>query len=99
MCTQSLRIPYLYGDGCQNTFIIFDLLAYPHYFTDTFIENAHKALLREERDDALILLPTTDSDTVIMKVLEPDGSFANFCGNGARVIAAYLYKQFGLPKR
>lgn len=95
----NIHIPYLRGEGCLNTFILFDLINNPALYTEIFIARALQALHAEGADDALILMPTDRNNVIIMHVLEPDGSFANFCGNGARVVAAYLIKQFGLPKR
>lgn len=83
---------YWLGEGCQNTFVLFDLLQHPELFSDTFVTYAHECLLTEQRDDALILLPmgsTNHLQRIKMVIVEPDGSFAAFCGNGARVIAAY----------
>lgn len=90
----NIRIPFWRGEGCANTFIVFDLIASPELFTEDFIQKAHRALLEEKCDDALILLPTQEPRTFVMKVLEPDGSFAQFCGNGSRVIAAYLTQRY-----
>lgn len=89
----NIRIPFWRGEGCANTFIVFDLIESPELFTEHFIQKALLALLEEGCDDALILLPTQEPATFIMKVLEPDGSFAQFCGNGSRVVAAYLSKR------
>lgn len=83
---------YWLGDGCHNTFLIFDLLDHPEIYAEEFIAHAHQCLLAEQRDDALILLPmgsTNHLRRIKMVIVEPDGSFAAFCGNGARVIAAY----------
>ena len=89
----NIRILFWRGEGCANTFIVFDLIESPELFTEHFIQKALQALLDEGCDDALILLPTQEPATFIMKVLEPDGSFAQFCGNGSRVVAAYLSKR------
>lgn len=77
--------------------MIFDLLDHPDAFSDTFLEQAYQVLLREQKDDALILLPEQISAHVLrlkMIVLEPDRSIAAFCGNGARVVAAYLEQKY-----
>ncbi len=92
-------LPFWRGEGCLNTFIIFDLTAVPDIYNEQFLAQAHAQLIKEQVDDALILLPTYDPTMFVMKILEPDGSRASFCGNGARVIAAYLEKKLGLPKR
>ena len=98
--TTNFTIPFIKGHGCLNTFIVFDLINSPQYYTDNFINHAHRALLEQKCDDALILLPTKKTDNVSipaahMEVLEPDGSFASFCGNGARVVTAYFEQVYG----
>lgn len=102
------HIPYVLGEGNNNSFVIFDLLKNPQLYTEDFLQKAHKILLNTGRDDALILLADhvnqeTQHVYIRMIVLEPDASLAAFCGNGARVVAAYLqkyyrdeYKQFSL---
>ena len=87
--------PYWLGEGCKNAFVLFDLLQSPELLQYEFLESAHRILLCEERDDALILLPHASAQQhlkVKMLILEPDQSLAAFCGNGARVVAAYLQK-------
>ena len=93
---------YWLGEGCHNDFVIFDLLDTPETFSETFLEQAHQILLREHKDDALILLPEHISEQHVrlkMVVLEPDRSIAAFCGNGARVVAAYLEQKYAQSSR
>lgn len=93
-------IPYWIGEGCRNDFVIFDLLDAPETFSETFLDQAHQILLDERKDDALILLPEQISSQQFrlkMIVLEPDRSIAAFCGNGARVVAAYLEQKYAPP--
>lgn len=88
------------GEGCSNTFLVYDCLDHESY--DHVLQEAHASLLKSKRDDALILIKVRESrDELVMKmlVLEPDGSLAEFCGNGARVIARYLKHRFGDNKR
>jgi diaminopimelate epimerase len=90
-------IPYWLGEGCQNSFILFDLLGIPQYFDEEFLARAHQNLLVERKDDALILLPAHRHYRHLqlkMIILEPDASLAAFCGNGARVVAAYLQRWY-----
>lgn len=85
------------GEGCGNTFLIYDCLEATHLALDVVIREAHLCLIQEERDDALILRKEyEDSQKLVltMIVLEPDGSIAEFCGNGARVISCYLQQKF-----
>ncbi|GAK61431.1 diaminopimelate epimerase [Candidatus Vecturithrix granuli] len=91
---------YWLGEGCRNDFVIFDLLDEPETFSETFLNQAHQILMAERRDDALILLPEQVSSQQFrlkMIVLEPDRSIAAFCGNGARVVAAYLEQKYVRP--
>lgn len=94
-------IPYIKGEGCGNTFLIFDCLeASSEVFQDT-LEEAYQSLLREKCDDALILKTEyRDAERLILSmiVLEPDQSIAEFCGNGARVVACFLKHKFADPK-
>lgn len=93
--------PYIRGEGCGNTFLIFDCLEASPQAIDGLIKGAHESLLSEKRDDALILKTEyQDSERLIltMIVLEPDQSIAEFCGNGARVISCFLRHKFGNQK-
>ena len=88
---------YWLGEGCRNDFVIFDLLDEPGMFSEMFLYQAHQILLTERKDDALILVPEQTSSQQFrlkMIVLEPDRSIAAFCGNGARVVAAYLEQKY-----
>ncbi len=91
-------VPFMRGQGCFNTFIIIDLRQTPERYTNAFLKAAHQLLLEVGDDDVLILRRAqmgSPDRAVYMDVLEPDGSFASFCGNGARVVAAYLESQSG----
>lgn len=91
-------VPFMRGQGCFNTFIIFDLRRNPEWYTAPFMKAAHQLLLEVGDDDVLILRNAqmgASERMVHMDVLEPDGSLASFCGNGARVVAAYLELQSG----
>ena len=85
--------------GNNNRFILFDLLEKPQQYTESFVKQAHKLLVKTERDDVLILMPDhldKENNHLYLKmiVLEPDNSVAVFCGNGSRVVATYLKKQY-----
>lgn len=90
---------FIKGNGCGNTFIIFDCLDFP--FDGRVMERALELLLQENRDDALILKKEFQDEeklVLTMMVLEPDGTIAEFCGNGARVVSCYLKHKFGNQK-
>ena len=93
--------PYLRGEGCGNTFLIYDCLDASPRTIETVMTEAHDKLVTEKRDDALILKAEhSDAQKLIltMIVLEPDRSVAEFCGNGARVVCRYLQHKFGNRK-
>ncbi len=93
--------PYIRGEGCGNTFLIFDCLEASPEVIDEIIKGAHESLLKENRDDALILkteYQDYEQHVLTMIVLEPDQSIAEFCGNGARVISCFLQHKFGNQK-
>lgn len=90
------------GEGCGNTFLIFDCLDVTSDDVNQRVIEAYPHLVESGRDDALILKTEfQDNKKVIIKmiVLEPDQSIAEFCGNGARVVACYLKHRFGNDKR
>lgn len=90
--------PYIRGEGCGNTFLIFDCLDSSQEDLNKVLKEAHPLLLKENRDDALILKKEYQKGNKLvltMIVLEPDQSIAEFCGNGARVVACYLKHKFG----
>lgn len=83
-----------FAEACENTFIIINKLK------DRFLSDEEKELIlsklrSENRDDALILIDGVYENRILttkMLVLGQDGMFGEFCGNGARACAAYLYK-------
>lgn len=86
---------YFLANACQNTFVLFDCMDKSTLNAD-LIKEAHQCLVHEQRDDALILYNKTIQNgemCVQMCVLGMDGLFGEFCGNGARASAAFLYKQ------
>lgn len=94
---QASSLPPLKGEGCGNTFLIFDCLEATFFTLEDVIREAHPILLKENRDDALILRKEYEDAkklVLTMTVLEPDGSIAEFCGNGARVVSCYLQHKF-----
>lgn len=81
--------------------MIFDLLE-SHLSESDIHKDAHTLLLKEGCDDALILTKEHEDENkliVRMTVLEPDASIAEFCGNGARVVACYLNHIFKHPSK
>lgn len=86
------------AEACCNTFILFDCLdiLYPR---KEVLNLAHKRLKEENRDDALILVDgriSGNSFSAQMIVLGFDGTLGEYCGNGARACAAYLFAHYGM---
>lgn len=100
--SQVLALTYTKGEGCGNTFLIFDWLDSTCEVSPEAIQAVHSLLIRENRDDALILKKEYQDDhqlVLTMIVLEPDQSIAEFCGNGARVVSRYLQHKMGEQQR
>ncbi len=90
-----MKLTYFLAEACQNTFVFFDCIETP---PDCRLwERAHAALLKEGRDDAIILTLESKVKTTLylkMHVLGLDGKFGEFCGNGARSAAVYLFSNY-----
>lgn len=87
---------YYLAGACQNTFILFDCLHLP-MVDDAFLSQAHRHLIEEGRDDALILMDGKVIGEALysrMLVLGADGALAEFCGNGSRACASYLFDRY-----
>lgn len=87
---------YYLSEACQNTFVLFDCI-YAEEVDGAFLKQARQHLENEARDDALILLnghEKASSLFVELMVLGLDGHIAEFCGNGARACAAYLFSSY-----
>ena len=87
---------YYLAEACQNTFVLFDCL-HVSQVNGEFLSLAHDCLKRESRDDVLILVNGRIEKGAYyarMVVLGLDGALGEFCGNGARACAAYLFDRF-----
>ena len=68
-----------------------------HPSRHTHWQAVHHHLIAENRDDALILIDgneTGDAFTARMLVLGQDGTLGEFCGNGSRACAAFLFAHY-----
>lgn len=84
------------AQACQNTFLLVDCLDQTT-LKEQSVQTIHKQLLLSKRDDAMILLhgkKTRQSLSFQMIVLGVDQKFGDFCGNGSRATAAYLFKKY-----
>ncbi|MBF8263906.1 MAG: diaminopimelate epimerase [Parachlamydiales bacterium] len=87
---------YFLAEGCQNTFLIYDA-ATRRTLDPAFLKWVHSYLIKEKRDDAMILVDgQADGDTFSarMVVLGVDAELGEFCGNGSRACAAYLFSHY-----
>ncbi len=83
----------IFAEACGNTFLIHELE--PDEPIEVICHQAVETLIKKGRDSAL-LLSRISTDAWKMDVLEKDNSFSNFCGNGSRAVACYLWKKYGL---
>ena len=87
---------YYLAEACENTFVLMDCLQECMDEQKLLNQPSHY-LKMENRDDALILTQgKCEGGTLYarMLVLGLDGSLGEFCGNGSRSCAAYLYEQY-----
>lgn len=85
------------AEACHNTFVLIDCLDRASVGDDV-LRLALARLKEENRDDALILVDGRaegDSFSAQMVVLGLDGALGEYCGNGARACAAYLFAHYG----
>lgn len=94
-----MSLKYFLAEACQNTFVLFDQIGKTP--NKLFWKKVHTVLLKEQRDDALVLTLCKEEGRslyVKMHVLGVDGKFGEFCGNGARSVAAYLFESYSKYK-
>ena len=101
---------YHLAQACENTFVLFDCLdlseqdsgCTPSFIgkgvvSEPLLDWAHSCLQNEDRDDALILVGDRIEGKDLyarMVVLGLDRNLGEFCGNGARACAAYLFSKY-----
>lgn len=87
---------YLLAELNQNTFLIYDCLDSQAINPDN-LEEMHHQLVKEGRDDILILMDGEkmgDQYSGKVLLLGLDGEFGEFCGNGSLCCALYLYQKY-----
>ena len=87
---------YYFAEACKNTFLLFDYLSM-NQIDQPALQQACEHLIKEKRDDAMLLFEGQvkgDSFFARMLVLGVDGALGEFCGNGARACAAYLFSRY-----
>jgi len=96
-----LDVEFVKYHGCGNDFIIVDELGgevVPEAFKGAFSMKVCRRRFSVGADDVLFVAPSTCGAHGFMRVLEPDGTEAEMCGNGLRCVAAYLSEKLGLDK-
>lgn len=92
-----MSIDYFLADACHNTFLMVDLLDFRNLNSEQ-LEHIYGSLINANCDDAIILINGrihyTNGYRFEMKVLGCDGHFGEFCGNGTRACAAYLFEKY-----
>jgi diaminopimelate epimerase len=100
------EVPFEKYDGAGNDFVVVDSCAHVvpdraafariHCDRETGVESEVDA--RSGADGVLFLSLDDDADPpeVTMTLVQPDGSIAEMCGNGARCVAAWAADQSGL---
>lgn len=88
---------YILSQANNNTFVIVDILKEKK--ENLCYQQVHHILKKEGRDDALILTSSDDWSPCQKPVLQMliyglDGSFGEFCGNGALSCASYLFASY-----
>ncbi|MFA6915779.1 MAG: hypothetical protein WC222_05235 [Parachlamydiales bacterium] len=92
---------YYLAEANQNTFILYDFLD-KQSVDQKLLNEVQKALLFENRDDALLLVNGSEKKGAFiaqMLVLGQDGQLGEFCGNGARACGAYLFDNYPHAKQ
>lgn len=96
-----VNMKYYLAEACENTFVLVDALE-GSYDPKRLFSEAYHYLMAENRDDALILSQGQWEGEYLcmhMLVLGQDGALGEFCGNGSRACAAYLYENYPSIKR
>lgn len=84
------------AESAQNAFLICDCLKQTN-LEEIDLASLYELLLQEKRDDLLLLLNGQKEGEHLEAhylVFGCDGQFGEFCGNGARASAAYLYETY-----
>ena len=88
-----IRVPFTKMVGTGNDFIVVDTVRHPLPALRRRWPAVSKALCDRHHGigaDGLLILQPSRTAEVKMRVLNPDGSEAEMCGNGARCVALYV---------
>ena len=93
------KIPFLKMHGLGNDFVVLDSRR-----TTLAVDAATARVLADRRtgigcDQVILLEPPRHPDAqVLMRILNPDGSAAEACGNATRCVADLLRREIGTPR-
>jgi len=94
----SQKIKFTYSHGSENYFLLFDALSTSLSFKESdfskFVLNAVNQLTNLKIDGVLFLLPSQVADAR-MRIFNKDGSEAEMCGNGFRIIGRRYFQLTG----
>jgi diaminopimelate epimerase len=89
--------PIIYdAHACHNTFIIVNCI-HQSILNGDDLEVIHQRLIQSGYDDAIVLIngmQETEGFSIEMLVYGADQKFGDFCGNGARACAAFLFQVY-----
>src|SRR6202047_1448553 len=95
LCSTGMRIEFLKMQGLGNDFLVFDAPA----AADSHLDSSRLRALADRHtgigfDQALMLEnPRNAGSRVFYRIFNSDGTEVEQCGNGARCIAALLYRR------
>ena len=80
--------------GSGNDFILIDATRYPDFSREEWSDFARKACSRESGigSDGILLVVRHEDGVYGMDMLNPDGTYAEMCGNGIRCVARLAYE-------
>lgn len=85
-----MRIPYCIMSGSGNDFVVVDNR---EGVVDEDVCDRLNGIIKSENRDGLLLLEDSLKNNFKMRIINPDGSEAEMCGNGARCIAKFAKMQ------
>ncbi|MDO8955204.1 MAG: diaminopimelate epimerase [Gammaproteobacteria bacterium] len=92
--------------GLGNDFVLLDWMDQPYREASTYLETSSWATEVQElcdrehgigADGVIVILKAPKNPAIRSLIYNSDGSYASFCGNGARCVAAYLHQHANFP--
>ena len=87
---------YYFAEACENIFLLFDYMNVRN-LDESALGRIRASLIKEKRNLAMILLDReAKGDTIFahMLIFGVDGTIREFCPNGSRACAAYLFSRY-----